>query len=350
MPYVWLVYSLPFLLNPLFAAGGWWRWAATLAGYAVFLVTYFAGYWTHGRRLLIPAGVLCALACALTPLTTTAMVFFIYAAAFVAGIDEPRRASRYVAAILAVEAMLILALRPRLMAWLPSAVFTPLVAGMVMHYEQRRRLTQRLLMTQAELSHMAQVAERERIARDLHDLLGHTLSVIVLKSELASRLAETDAARAAVEIRDVERISREALQEVRTAVRGYRSSGLAAGVDPARHALLAAGIAVQDAMPPMSLSAAHEGVFALAIREGCTNVLRHAQAHICRVALRRDGSECELEIADDGRGGTVAEGSGLRGMRERVESLGGSMIHDGTRGMRLVLRLPVELGQELERA
>jgi len=350
MPYLWLVYSVPFLFNPLFRGGEWWRWAATLAGYLAFLVTYFAGHHFRGRRLLIPAGVLCLLACILTPLTTAALVFFIYAASFCAEADEPRRVAPYMAAIMVVEAALIAVLRLPLNSWLPVAIFTPLVGVMVMHYAQRRRLTQRLLLTQAELSRMAQIAERERIARDLHDLLGHTLSVIVLKSELASRLAESDPPRAAIEIRDVERISREALQEVRTAVRGYRSSGLAAELEHARQALLAAGITLEDSVPSMPLPVAQEGVLALAIREGCTNVLRHAQAKVCRVALRRNGAECELEIADDGRGGTVAEGTGLRGMRERVESLGGSMQRDGTHGMRLVLRLPMELSGELERA
>lgn len=350
MPYLWLVYSLPYLTNPLFMGGEWWRWAATLTGYVAFLFTYFAGYRTKGRRLLPHVGVLCLLACALTPLTTTALVFFIYAASFCAEMDEPRRSAPYIGAILAVEGALVAVLRPRLMAWLPIAIFTPLVSVMVMHYAQRRRLTQRLLLTQTELSHMAQVAERERIARDLHDLLGHTLSVIVLKSELASRLAETDTARAVAEIRDVERISRDALQEVRTAVRGYRSSGLAAEVEHARQALLAAGITLEDSVPAMAIPVAQEGVLALAIREGCTNVLRHAQARMCRVALRRDGEECELEIVDDGRGGNVAEGTGLRGMRERVESMGGSMSQDGSHGMRLVLRLPLALGGEMERA
>jgi two-component system, NarL family, sensor histidine kinase DesK len=350
MPYLWLVYSLPFAVSPAFTGGQWWRWAATLVGYAAFLVVYFSGYRVSGRRLrLYHAGALCLLACVLAPLSTTALVFFIYASSSCGEIDEPRRALPNIAGIMVVEAALIVVLRPHLMAWLPPAVFTPLVGLMVMHYAQRRRLTQRLLVTQGELSRMAQIAERERIARDLHDLLGHTLSVIVLKSELASRLAETDAGRALAEIRDVERISRDALKEVRTAVLGYRSSGLAAEVEQARQALLAAGIRLEDSVPSMELRAAQEGVLALAIREGCTNVLRHAQAKICRVALRQVGTEFELEIADDGRGGTAAEGLGLRGMRERVEAMGGSMVQDGTKGMRLVLRLPLGLSGEMDR-
>lgn len=350
MPYLWLVYSLPFALNPLYMGGQWWRWAATLAGYATFLAVYFAGYRVRGYRLLIHVAALCLLGCALTPLSSMGLVFFIYAASFCAEMDEPRKVLPYLAAIVALEAALIAALRLRLFEWLPPAIFTPLVGLMVMHYAQRRRLTRRLLLTQSELSRMAQIAERERIARDLHDLLGHTLSVIVLKSELASRLAESDPARAATEIRDVERISRDALQEVRTAVRGYRSSGLANEIDQARQALLAAGITLEDSVPPMALPVSHEGVLALAIREGCTNVLRHAHAKVCRVALRRDGSDCELEIADDGRGGAAPEGAGLRGMRERAESLGGSLRHDGTHGTRLVLRLPLELSGEMQSA
>jgi two-component system, NarL family, sensor histidine kinase DesK len=188
---------------------------------------------------------------------------------------------------------------------------------------------------------MAMIAERERISRDLHDVLGHTLSVIVLKSELASKLATTDPARAAEEIRDVERISREALAEVRAAVQGYRSAGLAAEVSNARRVLETAGVQLESSLDSPSLPPAQEGVLAMALREAVTNVVRHARAGVCRLDLRESGGWCEMEVADDGRGGSLPEGNGLSGMRRRIEALGGTLELDGATGTRLRIRVPV---------
>ncbi|MGC4052483.1 MAG: sensor histidine kinase [Paludibaculum sp.] len=342
MPYLWLVYSLPFLLTPAFAGGGLREWAMTLVAYAVFLAAYFRGYWVRGWQLVAILSVFCLLAIALTSTTASALVFFVYAASFTPELGEPRRGWLGLAAVIVVEVITVTVLGLHWQRWLAPAIFTPLVGLMVMHYSQRRRLTLRLLQTQAELGRMAQIAERERIARDLHDLLGHTLSVIVLKSELASRVAETDTKRAIAEIRDVERVSREALAEVRAAVRGYRSAGLMAEVENARQALRLAGIELECDLAGGPLPPAQEGVLALAIREASTNVVRHARASHCRMALRRGPRQYELEIADDGQGGNAREGAGLSGMRERVEALGGTLEHDGSRGMRLLLRLPLE--------
>jgi two-component system sensor histidine kinase DesK len=225
--------------------------------------------------------------------------------------------------------------------WISSTVFSGLVGSVVIQHAQRKRLSDRLAAAHAQTEHLAKVAERERIARDLHDLLGHTLSLIVLKSELASRLSSTQPERAAEEIRDVERISREALAQVRSAVRGYRSAGFESELRQAREALETAGISVEARVEQPQLSAMQESVFALALREGVTNIVRHAHATICRLSLRQNGRYCELEIADNGRGGALEEGSGLSGMRERVEALGGVLERDGSNGTSLRIRVPV---------
>jgi two-component system sensor histidine kinase DesK len=202
-------------------------------------------------------------------------------------------------------------------------------------------MTERLLLAQDEAQHMARVAERERIGRDLHDLLGHTLSVIVLKSELASKLAASDPERAAKEIREVEQISREALAEVRSAVQGYRSGGIDREVTEARRTLETAGIRMEAAIRTPRLSPAQEGVLAMALREAVTNVVRHAQATVCRLSLQQHGTWCELEVADNGRGGAAEEGNGLSGMRQRVEALGGVLERNGSAGTLLRIRVPV---------
>jgi two-component system sensor histidine kinase DesK len=248
---------------------------------------------------------------------------------------------RWIGAIFALTALESWFLHLGPFFWVPALVLVPLIGAVVIDLHRKRKMDCRLELAQGEIDRLARIAERERIARDLHDLLGHTLSVIVLKSELASKLAEKDPQRAATEIRDVERISREALSEVRAAVQGYHSVGLEAELEHAREALTAAGIEFDAKVEPVTVSASQESVVALAIREAVTNIVRHAGAKSCQLWLRCRYFGCELEIADDGRGGSAPDGFGLSGMRERVEALGGTLERDGSQGMRLILRLPV---------
>ena len=162
---------------------------------------------------------------------------------------------------------------------------------------------QRLGEVQLEKEKLAADAERERIARDLHDLLGHTLSVIVLKSELASKLADKNPARAIAEIREVERISREALSEVRAAVQGYRGSGLSAELARSKVALDAAGVRLVLERAPLELPPATEAGMSMVLREAVTNIVRHARAQHCTVVIEQRGDGYWLEVKDDGVGG-----------------------------------------------
>jgi two-component system, NarL family, sensor histidine kinase DesK len=199
----------------------------------------------------------------------------------------------------------------------------------------------KLRRSQEEVTRIAKVAERERIARDLHDLLGHTLSVIVLKSELASKLAEKNPARAIQEIRDVERISREALSEVRSAVRGYRSSGLEAEFANISLALEAAQIKLEQFIMPLELEWATEQTLAFILREAITNVVRHSNAKTCFVNLEQKNHFVILEIFDDAQL-ELTEGNGIGGMRERVSALAGEfslVTLSGKRG--ISVRIPL---------
>jgi two-component system sensor histidine kinase DesK len=199
----------------------------------------------------------------------------------------------------------------------------------------------KLRLANDEIEHLAKVAERERIARDLHDVLGHTLSLITLKSELARKLVDRDPERAKLEMQDIENTSRAALADVREAIRGYRSEGLFAELARARAALETAGVTLQCDTVPLELSPAQESVLALAVREAVTNVVRHAEAQRCEVRLIKQDAQCRLEIADDGVGCDAPEGNGLRGMRERLQSVGGSVERMTGQGTRLIIQLPL---------
>ncbi len=339
--YAYLVYLPYFAVLPFLLHTPPWQRAAAVAATVAAVPLYFAGYWLRGRRVLWVIAGFVLLGSAFAKINPGASVCFVYAASFIGKAFEAPTAYRYLIGLLALVGLesWVWHFEPSL--WISALVFSALIGSLVIHFAQRKRLTDRLLLAREELDHLAKVAERERIARDLHDLLGHTLSVIVLKSELASRLTATDPARAAAEIRDVERISREALTQVRSAVRGYRSAGLASELREALEALAAAGIQVETSVEAPPLSAAQETVLGLALREGVTNVVRHARATACRLTMRRSGPYCELEISDNGRGGALDEGSGLSGMRERVEALGGALERDSSQGTRLRIRVPV---------
>jgi two-component system sensor histidine kinase DesK len=164
-----------------------------------------------------------------------------------------------------------------------------------------------------------------------------------LKSELAGKLMDRDPERAGREIREVENISRQALSEVRDAIRGYRSQGLVAELAQAKATLETAGVAVQcDAATTLQLPAMQESVLSLAVREGVTNVVRHANARSCRLRIEQQNGICRLEIADDGQGFITMEGNGLRGMRERVEMLGGTLDRRNKSGTTLTITLPLK--------
>jgi two-component system sensor histidine kinase DesK len=340
-PYAYLIYLAYYAIVPfLFPTPLWYR-ALTVAVTIAALVLYFLGYWIKDRRILWVTGGFLALGVGMIPSNPAASVFFVYAAACLGHTFEPDLAYRFLGGILAVAGAESLLLHLPPYSWIPALVFPALIGSLIIHQYQKKRLTDGLLLAQEEAQHMAKVAERERIGRDLHDLLGHTLSVIVLKSELASKLTASDPARAAGEIRDVERISREALAQVRAAVQGYRSGGIDRELAQARRTLETAGIRLETSLAGPRLSPLQENVMAMALREAITNVVRHAQATECRFALRRDGGWCEMEVADNGCGGALEEGNGLSGMRHRVEALGGVLERDGSAGTRLRIRVPV---------
>ena len=187
--------------------------------------------------------------------------------------------------------------------------------------------------TRAELAELAVASERERLARELHDLLGRTFSLIAVKAELASRLSAKGDPSAGAELRDVQRLARHAVREVREAVTGDRTPSVAAELAAARLALRTAGIEVSVDGAAPDVDPAHEATVAWALREAVTNVVKHSGARRCRIAIAAVDGVTELEVVDDGRGPASgnsgqalsgAEGMGLAGLADRVHVLGGT--------------------------
>ena len=343
-PLLWILYLGFFFMDPVLTHASQRTWILDLAGAAVFLVLYLGLFVLENPKNLAHICGMVALGMLFQPINHGACTFYIFAAAMLPFcVATQTMAVIGLAAIGSIGAAEGLLLHVDGWVLFYSALFPVIIGAGNTFFAERNRMNRRLRKANEEIEHLATVAERERIARDLHDVLGHTLSVITLKSELAGKLIDRDPARAGKEIREVEEISRQALSDVRDAIRGYRSKGLAAELAQAKLTLETAGLAVQcDAATTMKIPAMQESVLSLAVREAVTNVVRHAQARTCRMRLEQQNGSCRLEIQDDGRGTSNGEGNGLRGMRERVEMLGGQLQRNTESGTRLTITLPLK--------
>jgi len=341
LAYLWLVYlawPIYFAFNTPHDTLGI---SAIIVALAAFLPMYFWASWLRGPLALVPIIVIAAIGILLGRINYGSGVFFIYAGSFTFRVGRPRVAAGVLAAIeLTVLADALLGgMDFQTLAW--TTAMTALVGGMVIYSANAGR---KMHEAQKETARLAVVAERERIGRDLHDLLGHTLSVIALKSELASRVAAADANRSIAEIRDVERISRDALAEVRRAVQGWGDEhGLANEIQHARTALDAAGVALDCDVATVPLDPAIGQTLAFALREAVTNVIRHAHATQCTIRIDMADPDVRLSVHDNGIGGG-AEGSGLAGMRARVTARGGRLVRESALGTRLTITLPAQRG------
>ncbi len=281
------------------------------------------------------------LALLVTPVTPGGAILLVYAGGIAGSYRSWRVAMRWLV-VLTVIVVVFFALSSiplpwRFWAFGPSAVLIWVIGLLCMEVRTEGRAAQ---VREAQIEHLAKVAERERISRDLHDLLGHTLTGIVVRSQLARRLVAADPEAGAAEMAAVEKAAREALAEVRATVSGWRQADLGAELDSARDALDAAGIElVVTRDPDLVLTPSAESALGLALREAVTNVVRHSRAGRCVVALRAEGDDVALEITDDGVGGG-RDGNGLTGMRERMAALGGRVHRTSDAGTSLVVTVP----------
>lgn len=195
--------------------------------------------------------------------------------------------------------------------------------------------------TRDALARNAVTVERERFARDLHDLLGHSLSLIVVKAQAVRRLLPDQREAAADHAADIESIGRQALDDVRAAVRGYRETTFGAEVERAQDALRSADVELAVAAPALPVARGQDALLGWAVREATTNVLRHSTGRHCRIDLTRHDDRLMLSIHDDGDAAAYEPGSGLSGLRERFVEAGGEFdAGPGVRGFTVTAALP----------
>ncbi|WP_123523756.1 sensor histidine kinase [Streptomyces sp. 840.1] len=363
---LWIGVWLAFMSAPIkdLADGAHSPWVTALGtlGLVVFVGCYLVLVFRPSPTVLGPVQVgivlafLGALAVTLSlTLGSPWLVLFVYVSVS-AGAALPLRAARWLipASVAVLIGIGLTAEHPREI--ITALVFPALLGGFSMTGIRQMILTTiQLREARATVAQLAANEERLRLARDLHDLLGHSLSLITLKSELAGRMLPGHPEQAAAQVADIEQVSRQALVDVRSAVTGYRRPTLPGELAGARTALAAAGIAAAiPAEPPEDLPEKAEEVLAWALREAVTNVVRHSGARSCEVTLAPrqtlDGRVLELTVADDGRGASgTAPGNGLTGIAERLATVDGTLTTRtaGTRsgkGFTITLSVPAESG------
>jgi len=332
---------LAYLLYVVGAVHTYSRGAAAIAGYAI--LAAFAACWllaplllstpgaqfTLGRpapswRFWIFYAILVALFVAELPFGR-APAFVMAVFITMATVARLRSRATPVVAVLALAALLVPVAIPSWHESIGSSFGTvtpvaiPIVALVTFFFLQVVEGNRALTEARAELARLAAENERIRIARDLHDLLGHSLTSITVKAGLAGRLGPADHERAFQEIAEVEALARRSLADVRAAVTNYRDVTLAGELATGRELLRAAGIAADLPRAVDVVDPAHQELFGWAVREGLTNIVRHAHASSCTVRL----SPSCVEIVDDGEGLAAPPGNGLSGLRERVAAAGG---------------------------
>ncbi|MFC9629278.1 sensor histidine kinase [Streptomyces mirabilis] len=353
---IWLVYlSAPVsdLVHGGHSTGvvvlGWFGLVAFVGWYGALVFRTGRGETTP--FVFVSLGVLAAEAALLSfTLGREWLVLFVYVS-IASGAVLPLRMARW--AIPAVSAVLtgIALTVSGGKAYLAGLLIPAFLGGFAMTgVRELIRTTIALREARATVAQLAANEERLRLARDLHDLLGHSLSLITLKSELAGRMLPDRPDKAAQQVADIEQVSRQALVDVREAVTGYRRPRLSGELAGAQVALTAAGVTADLPAEPDLTDVAEESESALAwaLREAITNVVRHSRARRCTVELVRrqtlDGPMLELSVEDDGSGGSGhGPGNGLTGLTERLEKAGGALETGRVRhGFRLVARVPTQ--------
>lgn len=345
-PWPWLVY-LVFLPLP-------WLWkapdGATLAwtglALCVFLPLYFVTHRLDGARRFVACLGIAGIGLSLAALPVGWTTFAIYGAAEMGRLRPARPAAAGIAVIALATTLTGLAWGYPILFWLPGVLLVVMTGGATISRTAFEERTRALLATQEEVRRLAGTAERERIARDLHDVVGRTLTLVALKADLAGRMLVRDPPVARAEIDAIAAAARAGLAEVRAALSGQGGGSLAHEATASIAALRTAGVEAELTGDPARVPADAGAVLAMTLREAVTNVIRHAGARRCTIGIAAEADEARLVVSDDGVGRSAREGNGLTGMRQRLVAAGGSLsltsmsLTGGQPGTRLEASVP----------
>ena len=338
-PYIWLMYLSIFIvsLSQYHPIAHSFIYAAI--GISFFLVIYFHGFWASAKNIKYHIGAITVIGTLMTFLNGGASVFFVYAGSFCCRIGSGKKAFIALFSVILWIGLFSWLFEHGPYFYIPAISFT-LFIGVINIYQHDIELKRvELKLSQQEIKHLAKTAERERIARDLHDLIGHTFSVITLKAELTNKLIDKDINKAKLELKSLENISRDALSQVREVVTGYRTSDLKTELAHAKFVLESNDISFKYQLDEFDLNEQINKELAIILKELVTNVLKHAQANNVNASITKSNNKVVFIVNDDGKGfsnkNTQSEnqqGFGLKGIAERVGKLKGKLSIESSSG------------------
>lgn len=340
-PWPWLAYLATYGIPWLWVPPDTNHMLLSAIALVLFLSVYFRSFRLAGKALAVAIAMLVVIGIALVPVGGGWSILAVYPAMQAARL-RPRRAAKW-AIPLCIVVFLIAGLLSRqpLIWWLPSLIMPALIGGAALSREAFYDRTRALLATQEEVRRLAGIAERERMARDVHDVIGRTLTLVALKADLVERLAVGDGEAASKEARSIGEQARAGFAEIRVALDGHAGGSLATEITASIAALEAANIPTQVRRDRTAIPADAGAILAMTLREAVTNVIRHADAGRCSIELVRHAGRLSLTVADDGSGTAIVAGNGLTGMRQRLVAAGGELVIRSDAGTMLVASVPV---------
>ncbi len=344
MPYIWLFYLLMYFFQFFFVDFTVKQYIYSLIGIPLFLILYFRTFWVSDKHLYFYIAAIWGIGFMLAlQKIPGASVFTVYAAAFTAQFSLAKKSFTTLGLLLGLHAAIYVAFDISLYITIPALFFATIIGASNIFMTEMAKKNRQIKASQDEIKKIATSAERERIARDLHDLIGHTFSVINIKSQLAQKLVLKDVAKAAQEIKEIEKISRTSLSQVREVVSDYRKRDLATELSQARILLDSLDVQVTEkitSLEQLNLSNEQNTALAYIVRELTTNIMRHSQATTCEIELNTENQHTVLRITDNGIAQSFKAGSGLNGIRERTEQLGGQVNFLTDQGFIATIQLP----------
>lgn len=338
------LFNLVFFIIPLFSVRFlWWQYFLMALALSAFLVCYFWAYSCSRQQMSKPILGIIAIAILITPINPGSIALFAYAGFFIGYAYSLTRYSMYMAAL----ALLIIALNAAIEVHWPYFLHIglPIVLGVsFLGWVEQKIMLKRLSEQQSadEIKQLATIIERERIGRDLHDILGHTLSSIILKADLAEKqLSRQQSDAAQQQLIELSQIARQALNQVRQSVSGYTHQGLASEVTKLLDRLRDAGFqaSLQGDIP--QLDSRRETVVVLALTELVTNIMRHSKGDSCQICFQTTADGLQIELSDNGNVTTLKEGNGLTGLRERLAAINASLTLQPHPGFKATIQFPL---------
>lgn len=301
--------------------------AITIVAVFAFLILYFRAYTAEEKWLIYYIIAICLIGVVVSEINLGGNIFFIYAAAFIGQLNKPKKAYQTLASLILFIIIYTLLTDKSSFFWIP-AIFMSFTFG-VFNIQRTEIVNKNKALEESakRVEELAKTSERERIRRDLHDLLGHSLSVITLRAELASKMIDKklDIEKVKTEINAVETMSRQTLAQVRDAVKGYNVATITQELNQSKVALEAMNVELICDIETNSLPVEAESQLALIIREAITNIIRHATTTKVWVTLNHHQSNLRLMIKNEGHMESTMEGSGMQNMRTRIEAINGIM-------------------------